>query len=72
MAGKLKPEDLPFITVMRCSATGHYFSLNNRRLWVLKQCRELGLLNVIRVRVRTEESKYSTDTCSLTAKVCLK
>jgi hypothetical protein len=34
--GKLTPHDLPFITVMRDHATGHLFSINNRRLWVFK------------------------------------
>jgi hypothetical protein len=52
-----------------------YFSLNNRRLWVFKRCREEGLLenNIIRVRVRepksgSEEDRYSLENCSLEAK----
>ena len=52
-----------------------YFSLNNRRLWVLKRCREEGLLenNIICVRVRepksgTEEARYSLENCSVEAK----
>ena len=54
-----------------------YFSLNNRRLWVLKRCREEGLLlsnnNRIRVRVRQpksekERKRYTVQNCSLEAK----
>lgn len=52
-----------------------YFSLNNRRLWVLKRCREEGLLenNVIRVRVRNPKSeaelrRYTVENCTLEAK----
>jgi len=54
-----------------------YFSLNNRRLWVLKRCREEGLLGdnpQIRVRVRTPKSaaeaeRYSLANCAVQAKV---
>lgn len=55
-----------------------YFSLNNRRLWVLKRCREEGLLekfdNLVRVRVRTpksaaEASRYTLENCALEAKL---
>lgn len=53
-----------------------YFSLNNRRLWVLKRCREEGLLdgNRIRVRVRAPKSKsesdrYTLDNCAVEAKI---
>ena len=55
-----------------------YFSLNNRRLWVLKRCREEGLLvgdnQQIRVRVRNPKSaaeaeRYSLANCAVQAKV---
>jgi hypothetical protein len=55
-----------------------YFSLNNRRLWVLKRCREEGLLqssnNRIRVRVRApksaaERDRYIVEKCALEAKI---
>jgi len=54
-----------------------YFSLNNRRLWVLKRCREEGLLNddnQIQVRVRTPKSsaeaqRYTLANCAVEAKV---
>lgn len=52
-----------------------YFSLNNRRLWVLKRCREEGLLlpsNLVRVRVRqpksaSEVARYTVQNCALEA-----
>ena len=71
--GKLKPADLPFITVMYDGSV--YYSLNNRRLWVLKQCKERGLVDHIRVRVRPEDKgtiKYSQETCVLHAKLAMK
>jgi hypothetical protein len=53
-----------------------YFALNNRRLWVLKRCREQGLLmdNQILVRVRApksqaERERYTLDKCVVEAKV---
>jgi hypothetical protein len=56
-----------------------YFSLNNRRLWVLKQCHREGLLNnerynnSIAVRVRAPKSgaeaqRYTVGNCALEAK----
>ena len=56
-----------------------YFSLNNRRLWVLKQCQKEGLLDnarcsgMIAVRVRAprseaEKQRYSVGNCALEAK----
>jgi hypothetical protein len=56
-----------------------YFSLNNRRLWVLKQCQRDGLLDdapydgTIAVRVRAtrseaERRRYTVDNCALEAK----
>lgn len=55
-----------------------YFSLNNRRLWVLKRCREEGLLgrfqNQILVRVRepksqSERERYTLQMCAIEAKI---
>ncbi len=64
IVGPIDEEDRPW-----------YFSLNNRRLWVLKQCREEGLLqnNLIPVRVRhpksdAEAKRYSLANCALEAK----
>jgi hypothetical protein len=77
--GELKPEDLPPIQVIvgpdeQDGKGPWYFSLNNRRLWVLKRCREEGFLegNVIRVRVRAPKShieyeRYSVENCALEA-----
>ena len=55
-----------------------YFSLNNRRLWVIKRCQEEGLLpdnsnGTILVRVRLPKSgaeveRYSLENCALDAK----
>jgi hypothetical protein len=76
---EMKPSDLPPIQVIVGPQTEDgpwYFSLNNRRLWVLKRCREEGLLdnNQIRVRVRSpkssaEASRYSLENCALEAKI---
>ena len=55
-----------------------YFSLNNRRLWVLKRCREEGLLqdtkNEVLVRIRepksqSEKKRYTIQNCALEAKL---
>ena len=55
-----------------------YFSLNNRRLWVLKRCREEGLLqstkHQILVRVRkpksqSEKERYTIAKCAVEAKI---
>lgn len=43
LEGRLKVADLPKIQLIKEGDTT-YFSQNNRRLWVLKQCREHGLL----------------------------
>ena len=58
------------------SAGPWYFSLNNRRLWVLKRCREEGLLENNRVQVRVREPKsaaeatrYSLQNCALEARL---
>lgn len=81
--GKLSPSDLPPIQVIVGPNTKdgpNYFSLNNRRLWVLKECRKEGLLlptnNQILVRVRKpksdqEAARYSIQNCALEAKMML-
>ena len=72
--GEIQPEDMPPIQVIP-GPDGWYFALNNRRLWVLKRCREEGLLKdgLIRVRVREAKSaveleRYSIKNCALEAK----
>jgi hypothetical protein len=81
--GTTQVSDLPPIQVLvgphddETDATW-YFSLNNRRLWVLKRLREEGLLeqygNKVLVRVRTpkslqEQERYSLKNCALDAKI---
>jgi hypothetical protein len=53
-----------------------YFSLNNRRLWIFKRCREEGLLNNNQILVRVREPKsqseidrYTLDKCAVEAKM---
>jgi hypothetical protein len=73
--GKLKIEDIPKIVVIKQDDT-HFYSMNNRRLWVFKQCRELGILpdNKVVVRVRPMpqtkrlQNKFDISRCSDTAK----
>lgn len=83
--GIIQPSDLPPIQVLvgpieEETGLPWYFSLNNRRLWVLKRCREEGLLeelspkNSIFVRVRKpksdqEAARYSVANCALEAKI---
>ncbi|CAN0035121.1 unnamed protein product, partial [Ectocarpus sp. 4 AP-2014] len=86
--GKTRPSDLPMITVLLgppdAAVDGGqqqqqqqqcFFSLNNRRLFVFKACREEGLLGpsgLVRVRARAlkahERERYTVDRCSLQAK----
>lgn len=85
--GQLEPGDLPPIQVIiginnkQGGEEGEpwYFALNNRRLWVLKQCHREGLLdnerynNKIGVRARVARSqaetlRYTVDNCALEAK----
>ena len=69
--GHTRIEDLPTITVL--DAGDHYFSLNNRRLWVFKELRSRGIIEKVRVRVKEalprEKERYTTDRCVLNAKV---
>ncbi|CAN0191784.1 unnamed protein product [Pylaiella littoralis] len=58
-----------------CDGERCFFSLNNRRLFVFKACREEGLLGPdgqVRVRARAmkphERERYTVDRCSLQAK----
>lgn len=72
--GRMDVEDLPLITVI-VGTDGHIFSLNNRRLYVLKSLRSRGLLPNNKILVRTkpalprELSRYTVDRCSLKATV---
>ncbi|KAL7462671.1 hypothetical protein ACHAXS_003044, partial [Conticribra weissflogii] len=80
--GDLSPLDLPPIQVLvgpdeNDGLGPWYFSLNNRRLWVLKRCEEEGLLDSFhgmipaRVRVpksRAEVDRYTVENCAVEAK----
>ena len=71
--GRTVVEDLPLITVIEND--GYYYSLNNRRLYVLKRLRVDGLLvnNVVKVHIKTalerEKKKYTPENCVLEAKI---
>lgn len=72
--GKLNPDELRNITVIQQET--YYVSMNNRRLWVLKQCREQGLLRDDKVPVRVQpppdtkrlRGRFELHKCSETAK----
>jgi hypothetical protein len=86
-SGKTNLQDLPPIQVLVGSVDDSsddddgsiwYFSLNNRRLWILKQLRDGGYLeeqgNKVKVRVRkpksqSERERYSISNCALNAKI---
>lgn len=69
-SGQITANDLPQISVIQ-DGEGHTFCLNNRRLYVFKHLRRMGLLtnNTISVRVKKaiprEMAKYSPEKCSL-------
>lgn len=71
--GVTSVKDIPLITVI--PNDGSYFSLNNRRLFLFKKLRELGLLpnNVItaysKAPLEREKQRYLASRCSLTAKL---
>uniref|UniRef100_A0A6B2LQW6 Uncharacterized protein n=1 Tax=Arcella intermedia TaxID=1963864 RepID=A0A6B2LQW6_9EUKA len=71
--GKLKPENLPKIVVHK-QDDKTYFSMNNRRLWVFKECRKRGLLEKVPERIRPmptnkrQKNRFTTERCALNAK----
>jgi hypothetical protein len=81
--GKTQVSDLPPVQVLmrpeeQEDGQKWYFSLNNRRVWVLKRLREEGLLeqydNKVFVRVcapksSQERERYSVKNCALEAKI---
>ena len=72
-------DQLPTITVLQCGSlidgSSAFFTLNNRRLYVLKHLRSIGYFeqadNKVRVRLKVakkrELERYNIDRCSLTA-----
>lgn len=73
LSSELLPADLPQITLLFDGK--HYFSLNNRRLFVFKTLRAAGLLTSVVARVKPVpqtkrmKEKYTVEKCSLTAKL---
>ena len=76
--GSMTVRDLPPITVIVVKDSNNiiqYYSLNNRRLYVLKKLREMKLLqdDVVRVRVKSpldrEKDRYNPERCSLEATI---
>ena len=73
-SGKTPLENLPRIQVILAEG-GHVFTLNNRRLWVLKKLREEGHLPGNKITVRTrpgrpkELERFTPERCSLKAKI---
>jgi hypothetical protein len=75
LTNKMDIEQLPLITVLKCNDV--MFSLNNRRLYVLKHLRNVGYLesrgNMVKVRIKSplprEIAKYNIDSFSLNAKI---
>eukprot|EP01134_Creolimax_fragrantissima_P003221 CFRG3221T1 len=76
--GRLKVSQLPKITVLY-GPDGSMYSMNNRRLWTLKQLRDKGMIsgNKITARLRPlssvktkcAEDRYNSERCSLSAKL---
>lgn len=72
---ELRAEDLPPISVLLDPATGHMFSLNNRRLYVFKSLQAEGKLQTIPVRVKPVpqtkrmKDKYTAEKCAKIAKL---
>ena len=69
--GSLTVDALPKITVI-CNE-GNYYSLNNRRLYVLKELRSTGSLMVIKARLKValdrEKDRYTVERMSLSARI---
>lgn len=64
---RIKITDIPIITVEYDGE--RFYSLNNRRLYVMKKCKEFGLINLIQVRVKfVKKDKYKS-TYRLNAKL---
>jgi hypothetical protein len=67
ISGKTKIEDLPIITVEYDGK--NYYSLNNRRLYVIKHCKKIGLIKTILVRIKKVNPNKYTNTYSLVGKL---
>jgi len=76
--GDMSLDKLPQITILfntMHDGQVYYFSLNNRRLWVLKELHARGYfegkLHTVRLKeaLPRERERYTIDRCSLTAKI---
>eukprot|EP00755_Sulcionema_specki_P015791 Sspe_Gene.9891::Locus_3325_Transcript_3_3_Confidence_0.600_Length_3071::g.9891::m.9891/K08597/SENP8, NEDP1, DEN1; sentrin-specific protease 8 len=73
--GVIAVADLPPITLISKDGQPPYFSLNNRRLYVLKELRREGVITEIPVRIKPpadtkrERERYTVDKCSDTARL---
>ena len=74
-SGVLKVEDLPTITIIK-NDKDDIISLNNRRLWIFKKCKEEGFLNIIHVNTKNfkkiskkEQARYNNNIYSPVAKL---
>lgn len=71
--GSTKLDDIPLITVIENS--GHYFSLNNRRLYMFKYLNREGLLPGGTIKAYRKQAlvrevrKYTVENCSLSAAI---
>lgn len=71
--GELDVNSLPTITILHDPHSGHFFSLNNRRLYLFKKLKEMGLIQAVQARLkavpdtRRMGEKYSAEKCSRTA-----
>eukprot|EP01063_Lacrimia_lanifica_P016314 TRINITY_DN22916_c0_g1_i1.p1 TRINITY_DN22916_c0_g1~~TRINITY_DN22916_c0_g1_i1.p1 ORF type:complete len:459 (+),score=138.62 TRINITY_DN22916_c0_g1_i1:46-1422(+) len=78
-SGELAVADLPPISLIGsmtpCGLGPPYFSLNNRRLFVFKELRRLGLVTTVAARIKPpvdskrERERYTVDKMSLTARL---
>lgn len=70
-----KINNIPKIQVL-IDNDGYLFSLNNRRLYVFKKLREIGIIKSVNVRIKPmnekEKDRYNRQKCSLTAKFMYK
>lgn len=69
--GRTRIQDIPKITVL--NNNGHLFSLNNRRLYLIKQLHSMGLLRTVAVQLKEatdkEKARYTPERCVLAAKL---
>ena len=75
--GEMDISSLPIITILHNgNSDDYYFSLNNRRLWVIKQLHERGFFDggkKLKVRMKEalprERERYTKEKCSLSARI---